>query len=179
MTADEQDLKAIAQRLEKIEKQNRTLKRFGLAILSLVGAIVTMGQAQASRSIVASEFRLMDSSGTVRATLGFHGGEPTLNLIDANGRARANLTTEAIEFADSNGTTRVVLGSSTAIYYKLVEGQPHITDHGPALLFSGADHKTRVDLRGMSEGASISLSARVLRIWISRWFLNPVQMDHH
>ncbi|MGB7497431.1 MAG: hypothetical protein WBR26_06885 [Candidatus Acidiferrum sp.] len=157
MTADEQDLKAIAQRLEKIEKQNRTLKRFGLAILSLVGAIVTMGQAQASRSIVASEFRLMDSSGTVRATLGFHGGEPTLNLIDANGRARANLTTEAIEFADSNGTTRVVLGSSTAIYYKLVEGQPHITDHGPALLFSGADHKTRVDLRGMSEGASISL----------------------
>jgi hypothetical protein len=70
-------LKAITQRLENIEKQNRTLKRFGLAILSLVAAIVAMGQAQASRSIVASEFRLMDSSGTVRATLGFVRNEPT------------------------------------------------------------------------------------------------------
>jgi hypothetical protein len=122
-------------------------------------SIIAMGQAPVKRIVTADEFILKDSAGIVRAKLGFAGvsNEPTLTLIDANGRERANLTTEAIEFADSTGMTRVLLGSSTGIYYNLVEGKAQITEHGPALRFSGADNKTRVDLRGMSEGASISL----------------------
>ena len=135
------------------------MKRIALVIFLVTGAVVAMGQAPVKRIVTADEFILKDSAGIVRAKLGFAGvsNEPTLTLIDANGRARANVSIEAIDFVDSNGTTRVVLGSTTAIYYKLVEGKTQITDQGPGLLFSGADHKTRVDLRGMSEGASISL----------------------
>ena len=51
MTAEEQDLKAIKQRLEKIEQQNRTTEASWGRNSLLVGVIVAMGQAHPSRSI--------------------------------------------------------------------------------------------------------------------------------
>jgi hypothetical protein len=116
-----------------------------------------MGQAPTKKTVEANEFVLRDGTGIARATLGFVRNEPTLTLIDANGRKRANLGTEAIDFDDSNGTTRVLLGSSTAISYRLVEGRSQIVGQGPGLMFSRADKRVMMDLRGLSEGAAIYL----------------------
>ena len=109
MPNPESTLEALSNRVAKLEAQNRRLKKAGIALVIAATSIIAMGQAPVKRIVTADEFILKDSAGIVRAKLGFAGvsNEPTLTLIDANGRERANLTTEAIEFADSTGTTRV------------------------------------------------------------------------
>jgi hypothetical protein len=159
MPTPESSLQALASRVAKLEAQNRRLKKAGIASFIIATAIIVMGQAPAKRIVTADEFILKDSAGIVRATLGFAGvsNEPTLTLIDANRRERAYLTTEAIEFADRNGTTRVLLGSTVAASAELVEGKTKIVDQGPGLIFNDADKKGLLGLRGISQGASISL----------------------
>jgi hypothetical protein len=154
----ESSIEALEKRVAKLEAQNWRFKKAGIASFIIATAIIIMGQAPAKRIVTADEFILKDSLGIVRAKLGFAGvsQDPTLTLIDVNGRERAYLATEAIEFADSNGTTRVLLGSSNAISYKLVEGKTQITDQGPGLFFDGADRKVLMEIRGMSSGSSIS-----------------------
>jgi hypothetical protein len=126
MTHETSEMEAIRQRLARVERQSRMVKRTAVVIFLVACAVIAMGQAPAKRIVTADEFILKDSAGIVRATLGFAGvsHEPTLTLIDANGRERAYLTTEAIDFADANGTTRVLLGSSTAIYYNWLKVGP-------------------------------------------------------
>jgi hypothetical protein len=157
MAPETSEMQAIKQRLATLESQHRVAKRIALVIFLATGAAVAMGQAPAKRIVVADQFILKDSAGIVRATLGFDRNEPTLTLIDANGRVRANLRTESINFLDVNGTQRVMMGSSTEISTKLVEGEEQIIDQGPGLTLSAADKKWMVDLRGMSEGGSLSL----------------------
>lgn len=157
MDSSRSDFPTLSARVEQLEGENRWLKRLGAIVLVALGAVIAMGQAPAKRTVVADEFDLKDSAGIVRATLGFVRDEPTLTFVDANGRERANLGAESIDFKDSNGTERVLLGSSTAISYRLVEGKAQVIDQGPGLLFSGADKKGLVDLRGMSQQALLTL----------------------
>lgn len=153
----ESSVEALEKRVAKLEAQNWRFKKAGIASFIIATAIIMMGQAPAKRIVTADEFILKDSPGIARATLGFAGvsNEPTLTLIDSNRRERAYLTTEAIEFADVNGTTRVLLGS-TAAADLVVEGKTQIVDQGPRLFFNGADRKTLMEIRGMSSGSSIS-----------------------
>jgi hypothetical protein len=82
-------------------------------------------------------------------------GEPLLTLLGSNGKADAG--PEEIKFADPNGTDRAMLGSHSAIYYRLVGGKTVVTDEGPGLLLTGLDGKTRADFRGMTDGAELVL----------------------
>jgi hypothetical protein len=149
------DSSAIMQRLERLEKENRRLKRLGLAALAILGAALVMGQSPTKRTLEANEFILRDASGSVRATLKMDKGEPLLSLLGSNGKAEA--APEQIDFADSNGTRRVMLGSHSAIYHQLAEGKTVFTDEGPGLLLSGPDGETRADFRGMADGAELLL----------------------
>ena len=103
MQTPEPTLEALANRVAELEAQNHRLRKAGIALVIAATSIIAMGQAPVKQIVTADEFILKDSAGIVRAKLGFAGvsNEPTLTLIDANGRERANLTTEAIEFADS------------------------------------------------------------------------------
>jgi len=91
MAPAEQDLRSIVERLQKVEKQNRTLKRFGLAFLLLIGATVTMGQARPARTLEAERFVLKDPQGHMRAALTVLGNAPLFNLYDNAGAVRAEL----------------------------------------------------------------------------------------
>lgn len=155
--ADKPDNSSLASRIEKLERENRLHKRLAIISALVASAMLVMGQAPATRRIVADEFVLNDSAGTVRATLGFVRNEPTLTLIDANGRVRTSLGTEAIGFKDTNSTTRVLLGSSTAASLELVEGKAQVIDQGPGLMFSYADKRAAMYLTGKSQGPSIIL----------------------
>ena len=95
MAPAEQDLRSIVERLQKVEKQNRTLKRFGLGFLLLIGAAVTMGQARPSRTAEAEQFVVKDPQGHMRAMLGFSLGAPMLNLYDKVGVTKASLVVGA------------------------------------------------------------------------------------
>ena len=155
MSRQSSDGSAITERLDRLEKENRRFKRLGLTALAVMAATLVMGQSPSRRTVEANEFVLRDASGTIRATLKMYNGEPLLTLLGSKGKAEAG--PEQIDFVDSNGTTRAMLGSHSAIYYQQVGGKTVITDEGPGLLLSGPDGKTRADFRGMADGAELSL----------------------
>jgi hypothetical protein len=77
-------LQALADRVNKLEVQNRRLKLAGLAVVIMASAALLMGQARSSRAVEASEFRLIDTNGKTRARLAVGvGGGPTLTFFDS------------------------------------------------------------------------------------------------
>lgn len=94
------DVKSLCERVERLEKQNRWMKRMGVvAILSAVVLLVS-GQAKldTKKTVDANEFVLKDANGVVRAKLGM-GAEllmkngPGLVLYDERGQERASIAT--------------------------------------------------------------------------------------
>lgn len=76
-------VQALADRVRKLETQNRRLKLAGFSAAIAVSALLLMGQARTSRVVEASEFRLIDANGKTRARLTVGaGGGPTLTFFD-------------------------------------------------------------------------------------------------
>jgi len=119
MASENRERDAILSRLEKVEKENRTLKRFALAFLSLIAAVVVMGQARPSRTMEAEQFVLKDPQGLVRARLGVSGRATTLNFYDAAGVLRQSLMVGAngipgLSLFDAAGNQTVSLANGEA-----------------------------------------------------------------
>jgi len=82
-------------RLDRLEKENRCLKRIGALVVVGIAAVVLMGQAKPSKVpkvIEAEKLILRDEAGRIRATL--DGSESTRErfaLFDVNGKARAGI----------------------------------------------------------------------------------------
>jgi len=71
------DLSVVIARLEKVEKENRRMKRAGLLCLLAAGCVLVMGQARpAARAVEAQSFVLQDASGAKRAELVLEAGAP-------------------------------------------------------------------------------------------------------
>src|SRR3974377_2102646 len=86
MTSHGRELQAIADRIEKLEKQNRRIKRGGVTLFVAVSALVLMGQTMPTPHVVeAQKFVLKDASGNVRGWMGVigEGSELTLGNINA------------------------------------------------------------------------------------------------
>ena len=117
---------SLEQRIEELERQNRRIKRAGL--LTVVGVLAAtllyVGLQATSRAIAqgrteskvieATEFRLVDRSGKLRAALGMANGEPGLVLYDKDGKARASLELgkngePALTLYDKDGKARADL----------------------------------------------------------------------
>ena len=83
MQTQDLTVQALADRVSRLETQNRRLKMAGLAIVTLASALLLMGQARSGRIMEASEFRLIDANGKTRARLamGVAGG-PKLTFFD-------------------------------------------------------------------------------------------------
>jgi hypothetical protein len=62
-------LEALADRVAKLEAQNRRLKKAGIASFIVAAAVIAMGQAPEKKVIEANEFVLQDASGKMRARL--------------------------------------------------------------------------------------------------------------
>lgn len=89
---DQANLQSIAQRLERVESENRRLKRLCLAAIVIVGAVLFMAQAPSHRTVEAQSFVLKDAAGRARAELSLAANDiPTLTMRDAKGEPRVTL----------------------------------------------------------------------------------------
>jgi hypothetical protein len=93
MSAQAEEVRAILARIERLERQNRRLKRIAVGGLLLLVTVAVMGAPSPSRTIEAQRFVLTDSAGRTRAVLGTEKADatqsfysPTLTLYTENGK---------------------------------------------------------------------------------------------
>ena len=81
-------------RLEKLERENRRLKKAGTVAIVFASVLFISGQAKTNKIIEANEFRLLDASGKERATLHVFRGQPELFIRSSNGESDVLLGTD-------------------------------------------------------------------------------------
>jgi hypothetical protein len=109
------ELQRIVARLERVEEENRRLKRGVVVLLVLAGAALLMGQRPPNRTIEAEKFLLKDANGRVRARLDMEQADrPTLALLDARGFPLVSLgagETPSMTLWKNGGGQQVQIGS--------------------------------------------------------------------
>jgi hypothetical protein len=112
------ELRGIVSRLERLERQNRRMKQAGLAVLVVASAIVLTGQTRTNRTIQAEKFELIDSNGKTRAELTTLLGGAYLMLYGPQGtkqREEAQIgispTGPYVALTDSHAKVRTSLGA--------------------------------------------------------------------
>jgi hypothetical protein len=103
----------IRDRLEKLERDNRTLKWLGMAAALFAASAVLMAQVRPNRTIQAERIIVRDSSGRARITIGTPSSsgyavdsksdDPLIWLSDEKGTDRAILGIDGLRFADEHG----------------------------------------------------------------------------
>jgi hypothetical protein len=105
-------VEALVRRLERVERENRRLKRIGFAVLAGITALVLMGQAKPDKVaevVEAEKFVLREPSGKLRASLGVGAdGVASLSLTDRAEKPHAVLAASrdgsaALIFYDKDG----------------------------------------------------------------------------
>ena len=106
---------SLTERLERLERQHRTLKVYG-ALLLVIVALVFAWEARPTKAVLEAErFVLRDSTGRPRATLAASSsGFPFLAMYGENGVTRAELAVEpggqtGLRLLDPRGSTLMAL----------------------------------------------------------------------
>jgi hypothetical protein len=121
VTFETQDL---ARRLEKLERENRRLKRGGLVVAGLLGLVGLTGMVapRLCNTVWAERFVLNDNGGKTRLTLdAYRSGDPVVTAQDQSGKTIAKLTlsgSPTLEFYDAEGTCTGKIGVS--------KGEPYV-----------------------------------------------------
>lgn len=123
----------LVERLEKLERDNRRLRGFALAVLVLATALAAIYATQpVPESVTAHEFNVVDDSGGVRAKMGMLLGKPYITFYDAQSMPRALMGVMSsgapnIYFNDAQGTPRMDMSigeSGPYIMLRDAEGSP-------------------------------------------------------
>jgi len=111
MTSQAHGFDIVLKRLEKVEGENRFLRRLVLLILLVTGGVLAMGpavrslgQGRQSHRIEAEEFVLKDRDGSVRAKLAVSGNTPQLTVYDGTGNPGAAIITQHVSRSDTDVT---------------------------------------------------------------------------
>lgn len=114
----------LAQRLERLERDNRRLKRFGAAALVLAAALGLMAATRpVPQKITAHEFDVVDGAGRVRIVMkvhedSFEKGEADITLSDGRGVSRVSITASRL------GLGEIGLPGSKGLGGVTIEGPP-------------------------------------------------------
>ena len=137
MEAKMPDIQVVFERLEKLEKQNRRLKRAAALFVIFTSSLVLMSAAgHKGRTVEARQVVLKDDAGNTRAVLGMRSAGPGLTLYGPDGdKVEALLTVlqtgPVLGLYDADGTTRALLG---------------VTPKGASLTFNDAEGKLRAEM---------------------------------
>ena len=120
----------IEQRVAKLERQNRWMKRGGGLALAAVACVVLMGQGRKPKELAdleVSSITVKDKAGRTRARLGvLAGGSCVLRLNDKAGQTRASLGV----LADGRPTLGLGDKAGRARIYLSVAGGAQLTMYG-------------------------------------------------
>ncbi|HEY7675583.1 MAG TPA: hypothetical protein VIG69_00825 [Candidatus Methylomirabilis sp.] len=124
----EGDLEALRERLARLERENRRVRRTGAVVLAGLAAVVLLGQAapgNVGRTVEAEQFVLRSADGKVRAVLHTRAdGSPHLDFRDAAGNARASLGM----LGDVAGLSLTeAAGNGGVILHTQADGRPSLT----------------------------------------------------
>jgi hypothetical protein len=131
------NIQAVLERVERLERQNRGLKRAAALFMILVSSLILVSAAgRKGRTIEARQIALKDDQGNTRAVLEMRSAGPGLTLYDAEGdKVQALLTVlrtgPVLGLYDADGTTRVLLG---------------VTPKGATLSFNDAEGRLRAEM---------------------------------
>lgn len=161
-------LESVGWRLDRLERENRFLRRVIVCFLLLASTVIAMGQARPSRILEADAFLLKDATGRIRARLSMEAeGRPTLTYLDQKGNLVAALAggDEPFLILNKNGSNeQVQLGANKglvglAIYDKGIRaglslqkgtpsldlfdenGRPALSEDPASLVLFGKDQK--------------------------------------
>ena len=116
------------QRLKRLERENRWMRRIGVVAVAVAAAVFLIGQgggrAKEPPNLVARSLTLKDKEGTVRATLAAGVDGSCLVFVDEAHKVRASLIVANdgyadLTFRDSDGKVRTQLGT-------FVRGSPNL-----------------------------------------------------
>lgn len=164
----EQESERILSRIERLERQNRRMKRGALCLLVALASIGLMGQTTTHRkkaapapapppeavlpkNIEAESFVLKDPAGKPRAELSMSGTGPAFKLRDANGSALVT-----ISLNDSAPAGPFVLLSDPQHHAGVTMSV--LENAGSQLLLSGEKPEVQVHLGVAADGPSLQLS---------------------
>ena len=137
----------LAARVERLERQNRLLKRGGLGVLLAAASLIVMGQARPNTALDAQRYTLRDAKGAKRAELVLDSEspqsrpDPTLRFFDDNGNQTLTLSATRLELAgqaesgsnilldDAKGVARAdlgILGEQSFVLLNDSKGAPRI-----------------------------------------------------
>jgi hypothetical protein len=112
----------LEQRLERLERENRWMRRIGAVGVAVVAAVFLIGQGKDKElpDLEVRSLKVKDNAGKVRAVLASDtDGTVYLRLRDKDGKPRAGLTlfadSPSLDLWDKNCETRAVLGVTTTV----------------------------------------------------------------
>jgi hypothetical protein len=133
MTSQTQDMQAVLERLEKLERQNWRLKQVGLLIVGLLALIFLTAQSPRTKVLEANSFVLRDANGKTRATLDFwdNGFYPCLTFFDQQGKETAKFSEVMLELGSQGGTEKggvqIARGGAYSAINMFGQGKTHIS----------------------------------------------------
>jgi hypothetical protein len=98
-------------RLEKLERENRRMKKIGFVTVVFASVLFISGQAKSNKVVEANAFRVVDATGKVVGTFAANDeGRSFLMLTDSTGRLLASLqgSTLSLGSVDTNTLIRLV-----------------------------------------------------------------------
>lgn len=164
------ELGHLAERVARLEKENRLVKRIGL-FMALLTVCVTVAAAQeraSVRTVEAEHFVLKDVNGRVRADLGMDKNGVRLLLNDENEKVRLNAAVfsegPGIALFDENGAVRYTVSHSS---------------RGPSMVFNDENQKPRAVMRLFKEGPGLAFidEKEIDRLVLSYTKGNGASMD--
>jgi len=98
-------------RIQRLERQNRTLKVVGSVVILIGLAAVCLGVSAPRKTLETDLLLIKDASGSTRMILGMADGGPAITMLDAKGKLRANIGVTdqgpEFDFLDASETPRV------------------------------------------------------------------------
>lgn len=132
-------------RLQKLERDNRRLRRALAAVVLFAAAPLLVAYVPANDKVEASEFAVRDKSGAVRARLWVdEKGKARLLLRDQDGKSQAMLVSgdgATLSLGDRDGKSAVVMsaGSARGVVMLESEGKPKAVLNKPKEPFDPLD----------------------------------------